>query len=318
VRPLILYPLIGLSIGLLWKADLRSSQSEAAQQGRNGALYTITVDIDLVVFNVAVTDGNGRPISGLKANEFALYEEDRLQNIAFFSAEEGAATVGLIIDSSGSMRSKQTDVIRAALAFTATSKPEDEVFVVNFNENAHLGLPRSIQFTNDPYVIRSALYGTSADGLTALYDAIAVAIEHVQAGSRDRKALVLLSDGGDNASHLSLGKMLEIVRRSSATLYAIGFYDETDLDRNSSVLKRIAKLSGGRAYFPSSLKDLNGVWRDIAGEIRNQYTIGYHSSNLNHDGKYRHVRISAKRGGRNLRVITREGYFAPAAGSVQQ
>jgi hypothetical protein len=103
VRPLI-YPLLALSIGLLWKADLHSSQSEAAQQGRNGALYTIAVDIDLVVFNVAVTDGNGRPISGLKANDFALYEEDRLQNISFFSAEEGAATVGLIIDCSGSMR----------------------------------------------------------------------------------------------------------------------------------------------------------------------------------------------------------------------
>ncbi len=160
---------------------------------------------------------------------------------------------------------------------------------------------------------RSALLRTAPAGLTALYDALAVGIEHLKNGRRDRKALVVLSDGGDNASRSRLDDVLQIAQRSSATIYTIGIYDDADSDRNPRVLRKIAELSGGRAYFPGSVNDLESVWRDIAGGIRSQYTIGYHSSNPDRNGRFRKVKITAGRnGGRGLRVTTREGYVAPA------
>jgi VWFA-related protein len=252
----------------------------------------------------------------LNASDFRIREDSRLQDIKLFSAEEAPASLGLIIDSSGSMRDRSAEVSKVALEFAGSGKAEDELFVVTFNEKVHLGLPPSIPFTNDLDQIRSALR-ISPDGLTALYDALALGIEHLKAGTRNRKALVVLSDGADNASRRRLDDVLQIAQRSSATIYTIGLYDEDSPDRNPRVLRRIAELTGGRAYFPRSSNDLGRVWHDIAGEIRRQYTIGYHSSNPNRDGVFRRVEITASRsGGRSLRVITRDGYFAPDDRSI--
>ena len=307
MRPLILSGVIFLSTALV------SFPAEPVRQARDGGPYTIAVDVDLVVFNVTVTDGRGRHVSGLSASEFVVYEEEHLQNITFFNAEDGPATVGLIIDNSGSMRAKRTDVVNAALVFAGASRSDDEMFVVNFNENVYLGLQPPTQFTNELSEIRSALLRTAPEGLTALYDGLAAGIAHLKTGTRDRKALVLISDGADNASRLGLNEVVELAQRTQATIYAIGIYDEGDPDRNPRVLRRIAELSGGRAYFPYPLSDLNRIWRDIAGEIRNQYTIGYHSSNAVRDGKHRPVKITASRNGRSFRVITRDGYYAPVS-----
>jgi VWFA-related protein len=208
------------------------------------------------------------------------------------------------------MLNRLLDVSEAALDFVNASNPEDEVFVVNFNENVYFGLPQSMPFTNNVDRLRAALT-TAPAGRTALYDALAAGIEHLNLGTRDRKALVVLSDGGDNASRHKLDDVLQIAQRSSATIYIIGFYDETNADRNPSVLRKIAELSGGRAYFPDSTDDLNKMWRDIAGGIRSQYTIGYTSSNPSRNGAFRKVNIVASRNGRNLRVITRKGFVAP-------
>ena len=314
MRSLILAAFISLlgslSISLPAAAPIPARLS--LEQGRDEGQYTIAVDVDLVVFNVAVTDGKGRDVSGLKAGDFHVYEENRLEDIKLFQAEDIPASVGLIIDSSGSMTNKRDDVTKAALAFANASNSDDELFVVKFNEKVYLGLPPSIPFTNDLNQVRSALLRTAPAGFTALYDAVAVGIEHLKTGTRDRKALVVLSDGGDNASHYQLDDVLPMARRSSATIYTIGIYDDTDLDRNPSVLRKIAQVSGGHAYFPDSLDDLERVWQDIAGGIRHQYTIGYHSSNPNRDGIFRKVKITASRaGGRGLRVTTRPGYLAP-------
>lgn len=283
------------------------------QEGRGEGQYTIGVDVDLAVFNLTVTDGKGRHVTGLKTGDFHVYEDNRLQDIKLFIAEDVPATVGLIIDNSGSMRPKRADVVQAALAFAGASNSEDEMFVVNFNEKVYLGLPSAIRFTNDADQIRSALLGMDPAGLTALYDAMAVGLDYLKTGTRERKALVVLSDGGDNASRRRLDDVLHIAQRSSATIYTIGIYDDSDQDRNPKVLRKIAESSGGRAYFPDTLKDLDQVWRDIAGGIRSQYTIGYHSSNSNRDGTYRKVKIIAGRnGGQGLRVTTRDGYLAPS------
>jgi len=307
VRSLTLFALISLLIGSSGVAFA------PPQEGRGEGQYTIGVDVDLAVFNLTVTDGKGRHVTGLKTGDFHVYEDNRLQDIKLFIAEDVPATVGLIIDNSGSMRPKRADVVQAALAFAGASNSEDEMFVVNFNEKVYLGLPSAIRFTNDADQIRSALLGMDPAGLTALYDAMAVGLDYLKTGTRERKALVVLSDGGDNASRRRLDDVLHIAQRSSATIYTIGIYDDSDQDRNPKVLRKIAESSGGRAYFPDTLKDLDQVWRDIAGGIRSQYTIGYHSSNSNRDGTYRKVKIIAGRnGGQGLRVTTRDGYLAPS------
>lgn len=310
MRSLVLSAFISLLISFLGAALV------TAEQGRGEGQYTMAVDVDLVVFNVTVTDGKGRHISGLRPADFRILEENRLQDIKLFNGEDIPASVGLIIDNSGSMSNKRADVATAALAFASASNTQDEIFVVSFNERVYLGLPPSIRFTNDLDQIRSALLRSAPVGLTALYDAMAVGIEHLKTGTRERKALVVLSDGGDNASVRRLDDVLQIARGSSATIYTIGIYDETDADRNPVVLRKIAELSGGRAYFPNSVKDLEQVWRDIAGGIRSQYTIGYHSGNPNRDGRFRKVKITASRNGRGLRVTTRDGYLAPADKSI--
>jgi VWFA-related protein len=211
------------------------------------------------------------------------------------------------------MRTKRADVQRAALAFVRASNPADELFLVTFNEKVRLGLPEELRFTSDLGQFQFALLQMTPGGLTALYDATAFALEHLKTGTRDRKALVVLSDGGDNASRRKLDDVLETSRRSSATVYTIGIYDEDDPDRNPRVLRKIAESSGGRAYFPRTLANLDEVWRDIAGEIRSQYTIGYIPKKSDSgSGSYRSVKIAAtQNGGKSLNISTRDGYVLP-------
>ena len=300
MRSLVLFGLMGLL-----------TASAPAQQGRDGGQFTISVNVDLAVFNLTVTDKAGRHISGLKATDFRVYEEGKLQDIKLFGAEDAPASVGVIIDNSGSMRDKRLAVTRAALAFVNASNPADEMFLVRFNERVYFGLPSATKFTSDLAQMRSALLLTTPFGMTALYDALSAGIDHLKAGTRDRKALVLLSDGGDNASHQPLDEVLQSALRSNATIYTIGIYDESDDDSNPGVLRKIAQISGGRAYFPKSLDNLEQVWRDIADGIRSQYTIGYSSNNPNHSGGFRKVRIVATRNPHEtLKVTTRAGYLA--------
>jgi Ca-activated chloride channel homolog len=306
VRALILIALIALLLSPLPWAN--SAPSRASAQDGDEKQFAIAVDVDLVVFNVSVTDGKGRQVAGLRAADFRILEKGRLQEITSFSPHEAPASIGLIIDNSGSMMNKRAEVLNAALAFVGTSHPEDEMFAVNFNENVYLGLPPSTRFTSEREQMRSALVNSAPVGLTALYDAVVLGIDHLKGGTRDRKALVVLSDGGDNESRHTLDDVLQIAKRSNATIYTIGIYDEANQDRNPRVLRRLSDLTAGKAYFPESLKDMERVWRDVAGAIRNQYTIGYHSNNSVRDGLFRKVEITA---GRGREVKTRDGYFAP-------
>jgi Ca-activated chloride channel family protein len=284
----------------------------AGRQDRDGSDFSISVNVGVALFNVTVTDNKGRHVSGLKASDFHVLENGRTQEIELFSAENVPATIGIVMDNSGSMRSKRADAQQAALAFVGASNPADELFLVAFNEKVHMGLPDELRFTSDFGQIQSALTQMKPAGRTALYDATVFALEHLQTGTRDRKALVVLSDGGDNASRRKLTDLLEISRRSSATIYTIGIYDENDPDRNPRVLRKIAESSGGRAYFPRSLSNLDEVWRDIADEIRSQYTIGYvPSKSSGGSASYRSVKITAAQNGKFLNVTTREGYILP-------
>jgi len=281
------------------------------RQDRDETDFSISVNVGVALFNVSVTDNKSRHVSGLKASDFRVLENGRPQEIELFSAENVPATVGIVMDNSGSMRSKRAEAQRAALAFVGASNPADELFLVAFNEKVHMGLPEELRFTSDFGQVQFALMQMMPAGRTALYDATVFALEHLNTGTHDRKALVVLSDGGDNASRRKLADLLEILRRSSATVYTIGIYDENDADRNPRVLRKIAESSGGRAYFPKSLAHLDEVWQDIAAEIRSQYTIGYVPSKSVGSGSYRSVKIIATQSGKPLNVTTREGYILP-------
>jgi len=285
--------------------------SVPVRQDRDGGDFAISVNVDVALFNVSVTDSKGRHVGGLKASDFRVLENGQAQEIRLFSAENAPATIGLVMDNSGSMRTKRSDVQRAAISFVGASNPADELFLVSFNEKVHMGLPQDLPFTSDIGQFQFALTQTTPGGLTALYDATAFALEHLKTGTRDRKALVVLSDGGDNASRRKLDDLLEISRHSTATVYTIGIYDENDPDRNPRVLRKIADSSGGRSYFPRTLAHMDEVWRDIADEIRSQYTIGFIPIKSSRGGSYRTVKITTTQKGKFLNVTTRDGYFIP-------
>ena len=243
----------------------------------------------------------------------AVYEDGVLQPIKYFSQEDVPVTVGLVIDNSGSMKPKLRDVVSAALVFARSSNPQDQMFVVNFNERVSFGLPENVPFTDQVASLEVALSTVKANGETALYDAVAVALEHLNKGDRDKKVLIIISDGGDNSSKHKLPEIMALAGTSNVIIYTIGIYDEQDADRDPGVLKRLAKDTGGEAFLPPSLKDLAPVCERIAHDIRNQYTIAYAPTNRNRDGNYRVIQVKANAPGRGrLLVRTRTGYFAPA------
>jgi len=219
----------------------------------------------------------------------------------------------LVIDNSGSMRSKRSDVINAALAFARSSNPEDQVFVVNFNEHVSMGLPGDVPFTGNQEQLARALSRSKADGLTALYDAVAVALEQLKKGKWDKKVLILISDGGDNASKHKLAEIVTMVNQSSAIIYTMGIFDANDDDRNPRVLKQLSRISGGESFFPESLQKILPICQQIAHDIRNQYTISYAPANRKSDGAYRAIEVKARKTSTRGRLIvsTRAGYSAP-------
>jgi Ca-activated chloride channel family protein len=309
VRSLIHLALIGLSTAALL----------AVQQDREEGQFTIGVDVDLVVFNVAVTDSKGRPVYGLGQNDFRVYEDGRRETLTLFHSEDEPASIGLIIDNSGSMRNKHAEVVDSAVAFVGASNPDDDVFIVTFNERVSLDYPGFAPSTSDPERLRSTLLAIAPAGLTALYDAVTSGLDHLKTSARERKALVVLSDGGDNASRHTLSNVVQLAQKSSATIYTIGIYDADDMDQNPRVLRKLANLTGGQAYFPTAVKDLKRIWTDIAGTIRSQYTLGYISSNRRPDGAFRKVKVTASnKAGQSLRAQTREGYPGPVSTSIQR
>jgi VWFA-related protein len=278
---------------------------------RQKAPYTIRVNVGLVVLHATVRNRRGILVSGLGEENFQVYEDGVLQQIDSFRHEDIPVTVGLIVDNSGSMRPKRVEVVAAALAFARSSNPEDQMFVVDFNENVAFGLPDGTPFTDDAAQLQLALSRTQPDGMTALYDAVAAGIEHLKAGDRGKKVLIVISDGADNASKHDLAEIMAMAVQSDAILYTIGLFLPEDPDHNPRVLKQLAKATGGEAFLPRSVKDVIPICERIAHDIRNQYTIAYVPTNGKQDGAYRTVAVKARRpGGGRLFVQTRSGYYA--------
>jgi VWFA-related protein len=310
--------LIGFVGGAESQEPLSTAQAPASIENPAPQSFRISVDVDLVVLQATVRDRNGRFVSDLREQDFEVYEDGRRQSIRLFRHEDIPITVGLVIDHSASMGRKLTDVVEAARTFARSSNPEDELFVVNFNEKVTLGLPAEMGLTNNADVLERAISSKPAIGQTALYDAVDKALGQLQLGGPEKKVLIVISDGGDNASALGLSEVLKKAALSSATVYTVGIFDEEDPDRNPGVLRRLARETGGEAFFPGQLNEVVAICERIARDIRNQYTIGFVSNNTARPGALRAIRIAARAAGKsNLSVRTRSSYIAPGGEGVK-
>jgi VWFA-related protein len=297
-----------LLIGLVGGAE---PQAPAPAEAQSPHPYQISVNVDFVVLNATVRDGKGRFATDLSERDFQVYEDGARQTIRLFRHEDIPVTVGLVVDHSGSMRPKLADVIAAARTFVQSSSPDDQMFVVNFNEKVALGLPDNLPFSNRPEDLGSAIANAPTTGRTALYDAVFEARKHLQTGSREKKVLIVISDGGDNASRHSQAEVLKMAEQSTTLVYTIGIFDESDPDRNPDVLRRLAGVTGGEAFFPSEYSEVVAICERIARDIRNQYTIGYLSTSAARPGAFLSIRVAAGAAGHGkLSVRARSGYRA--------
>lgn len=270
----------------------------------------LSVETNLVVLPVTVVDQHGRVVTGLTQDDFTVYDNGERQEIQLFTTEEVPWTVGLVIDSSSSMRGQRDAVTAAGAAFAEWSHPLDELFTVNFNEAVWRGLPPAVRFAENAGQLRQALSAAPVQGMTALYDALDAALDHLDLGTRDRRALIVVSDGGDNASSVTLEAVAEHARRSRASLYAVILADADNREARPGVLKRLARENAGAAFSPQTADDVVGAFRQIAREIRSGYTIGFSPSRAR-SGDFRVVRVVADAGDhRKLVARTRAGYYA--------
>jgi len=268
---------------------------------------------ELVVLRVSVVDKSAGFVSGLPREAFAVQEDGRPQPIEFFENEDTPVTVGLLIDSSGSMHHRRDSVIAAGMAFAASSHPADELFTLNFNEQVWPGLPPSQAFTTDRDELKRALDRSTARGQTALFDAIAMGLQRLEDGHKTRRVLVVVSDGADNASRTRYQDVLEAALRDDVVIYTIGIYDPHDRDAKPGLLREIASATGGEAFFPRELDEVTPLLERIARDIRSSYTVGYLPPAAADAARRRNVRVDVHVPGRKLSVRARSAYISGTA-----
>lgn len=279
-------------------------------------MRTIKVDVDLVLITATVTDFDGRYITGLGKEHFQIWEDKVEQTIAHFSSEDVPISVGVVFDISGSMKDKISTARDAAATFLKAGNPDDEYFLVEFNDRAQV----AENFTADAAKLQTHLIFTPAKGQTALLDAVYLALNKLKEASNPRKALLLITDGEDNHSRYSFSNVKEFVRESDAQIFAIGIVDEWSTGWRMGQVGRIlvedlVKISGGQAFFPGSVDELEDICLKIGVELKNQYVLGYVSANESKDGKWRkiHVKVNPPKGVPRLTVRAKTGYYAPSS-----
>ncbi|MGH9468972.1 MAG: VWA domain-containing protein [Terriglobia bacterium] len=303
------------------KSAPRSATASRTQNGQ----YMLHANVNLVVLHATVTNKKGQMIDDLGRSDFEVSEDGTPQKLAVFSHSDVPVTMGIVIDDSGSMRPKRPAVAAAALDFVKTSNPDDQVFVVNFNDVYYLDTPGN--FASNMQQLKAALDKIDSRGGTALYDATYASLDHLKLGNRDKRVLLVITDGEDNSSRYTFDQLVRYAEKSNAEIYTIGllgndsggglFRIHSGGDRHAEkVLKDLAGATGGRAYFPKSLDQVNTVCEHIAHVIRDQYTLAYYPTNTARDGTFRTVRVEAFMPGthKRLAVHTKPGYFAPKAG----
>jgi len=279
----------------------------------------IKVDVNLVVLHTTVLDDRGAFVEGLTNDNFRVYEDKVEQKLSIFKREDIPVSMGLVIDNSGSMKEKRPRVNEAALTLVQASNPQDEAFVVNFNDDFYLDLDKD--FSNSIPELKEALERIDSRGSTALYDAIIGSLDHLKKGVKEKKVLLIVTDGEDNTSRNSLEKTIREIQKTDTVIYTIGLLSQEN-KRSAKAAKKalteIAQASGGLAFFPESVDDVHSICQQVAGDIRHQYTLAYYPTNSARDGTFRsvHVDVIPPRGRGKLVARTRNGYYAPNVASA--
>jgi len=277
------------------------------------------VNVNLVVLHTSVLDDRSHFVDGLKQENFRIFEDRVEQKLSVFKREDIPVSLGLVIDNSGSMRDKRPRVNAAAVTLVQTSNSNDEVFVVNFNDDFYLDLDKD--FTSSVPEMKEALERIDSRGSTALYDALIGSLDHLKKGKKDKKVLLVVTDGEDNASRNNLEKTLREIHSTETVIYTVGLLSQEskrNAKRARKALQEIASASGGLAFFPEGIEDVEAICTQIAHDIRNQYTLAYYPTNAKRDGSFRAVTVDVvpPRGRGKLVARTRNGYFAPGPASA--
>jgi VWFA-related protein len=292
---------------LILFAGFALAQAPAAPPQDDLPIYRL--DARLVVLHASVVDKNGKLLTNIPQSAFKVLEDGVEQPLKLFRREDVPVSMGIIVDNSGSMSGKRSRVAAAALELVKQSNPDDEVFIVNFNDDTHFDQ----LLTNDVRRLQSALARMESRGGTAMRDALSQSIDYVKKnGKRDKKVLVVITDGNDNSSTMSLEQVLRKSRDSEVLVYALGLLNEEergDARAAKKALKTLTEASGGLDYYPASLSDVEEIIPRVARELRNQYILGYTSSNPALDGSFRQIKVTVNGFGRPT-VRTRNGYYA--------
>jgi Ca-activated chloride channel family protein len=283
-------------------------ESNAGKQGAK-----ITLNVDLVVLHTTVLDDRQRFADGLKQENFRVFEDKMEQKLSVFKREDVPVSMGLVIDNSGSMRDKRPRVNEAALTLVQASNPQDEAFVVNFNDDFYLDLDKD--FTSSVSELKEALERIDSRGSTALYDAIIGSMDHLKKASKDKRVLLVVTDGEDNTSHNTLERTIREIQKTDTVIYTIGLLSQErgkSKNKAKKALEDIAKVSGGASYFPENVEDVHVICEQVAHDIRNQYILAYYPTNNKRDGTFRAVSVEVvpPRGRGKLVARTRNGYYA--------
>ena len=275
---------------------------------------TIVSRVNLVVLHTTVLDDRQRFADGLTVQNFRVFEDKIEQKLSVFKREDVPVSMGLVIDNSGSMRDKRPKVNEAAITLVQASNPQDEAFVVNFNDDFYLDLDKD--FTSSIPELKEALERIDSRGSTALYDAIVGSIDHLKKASRDKHVILIVTDGEDNSSHFTLEKTIHEIQKTDTVIYTIGLLSQESkksAKKAKRALEDIARASGGVAYFPENVEDVHSICQQVAHDIRNQYTLAYYPTNTRRDGTFRSVTVEVipPRGRGKLVARTRNGYYAP-------
>lgn len=268
-----------------------------------------------MVLHTTVLDDRQRFADGLKEENFRVFEDKVPQKLSVFKREDVPVSMGLVIDNSGSMRDKRPKVNEAAITLVQSSNPQDEAFVVNFNDDFYLDLDKD--FTSSVPELKEALERIDSRGSTALYDAIIGSLDHLKKASKDKHVLLIVTDGEDNSSHYTLEKTIREIQRTDTVIYTIGLLSQESkksAKKARRALEDIARASGGVAYFPENVEDVHNICQQVAHDIRNQYTLAYYPTNDKRDGTFRTVNVEVipPRGRGKLVARTRNGYYAPS------
>jgi VWFA-related protein len=290
--------------------DTVSLPAKEQQREINGSgTFVFRADVQEVILQATVVDEHQRPVTNLERSAFEVFEDGRPQSINSFRREDIPVALGIVIDNSGSMRSKRPSVNAAALNLVRASNPQDQVFVVNFNNDFYLDQ----DYTGNVSLLRDALERIEARGGTALYDAVVASSDHLMKNAKlQRKILLVVTDGEDTASRLTLTEAVRAIAvNGGPTVYAIGLLGEERERKARRALRKLAEQTGGVAYFPANVDAVEAISQQIAHDIRNQYAIGYKPSTAKVEGGYRQVQVKASASGyKGLTVRTRSGYYA--------